>query len=749
MGSAIAGTLAQADQVAAKGDFAAPQLIDVNSIDLGDLADPIRLPDGKVIYPPLLHGEPVHTVACGLLDMVDPAASKFLKLIGPPGTGKALALDTPIPTPDGWATMGDLRPGDHVFTPDGQPVRVLATSDVMVNRRCLEVSFSDGSSIVADADHLWVTDRRSSSGDWRPTPEPITTQQIAATINRHGRRHHAIPLAGPLQLPKAALPIDARVLGLWLGDDDSDYASISTADPALLAAFTDAGYQVQRSSGQHYTVLAGALRRPHEVACAGCGATIAPRRRRRWYCDACNATLSPTAKKLTARICACGHAIDRESWSDACRRCLNSHSLLVQLRELRLLGNKHIPTIYQRASIDQRRRLLSGLLDSDGTVSPTGAIEFTSTNRRLASDVHELICSLGYRAALREGRATLDGRQIGPKWTVSLTTNDDLFGLERKRQALAERMTATSEARRKYRYITAINEVPSVPVRCIQIDDPAGLFLAGRSMITTHNSQIARAIAHELWTAVRGKQVTERHGSPFYGFLEIAGGPSSDEFLFKYDYVPQQDGSVAMIEAAFVEAMRNGWVVMIDEVNTIRDVALLSLNATLDGRLSLYLPSTGETVVAQPGFAVILAYNPGLVGASDIPDAWYSRFPATLEVTSNWPALAELGAPIQLVAAARDLDLRRTSADNEKGLVWTPQFRDIEALWQMSDRVGRRAAVALFISNVYEQLQAGKVQAAEAEAVCRMLDTAGFGDVKISQTSGIAHLHGYPRAVTS
>ena len=50
-------------------------------------------------------------------------------------------------------------------------------------------------------------------------------------------------------------------------------------------------------------------------------------------------------------------------------------------------------------------------------------------------------------------------------------------------------------------------------------------------------------------------------------------------------------------------------------------------------------------MIAQPGFAVILAYNPGLVGATDIPDAWHSRFPATLEVTSHWAALAALGAP--------------------------------------------------------------------------------------------------------
>ena len=202
-----------------------------------------------------------------------------------------------------------------------------------------------------------------------------------------------------------------------------------------------------------------------------------------------------------------------------------------------------------------------------------------------------------------------------------------------------------------------------------------------------------------------------------------------------------------LVDSAFVQAMREGWVVMIDEVNTIRDVALLSINSCLDGRLSLYLPATGETVIAQAGFACLLAYNPGLVGATDIPDAWHSRFPATLEVTSNWPALAELGAPRALVTEAMALDRQRIAG--EDGLTWTPQFRDIEALARMIDRVGERAALALFVSNLSEQVQAGKVQDAEAAAVCRMLDQAGYAHLKVSATRRLPSLHGYPRAVTS
>ena len=174
------------------------------------------------------------------------------------------------------------------------------------------------------------------------------------------------------------------------------------------------------------------------------------------------------------------------------------------------------------------------------------------------------------------------------------------------------------------------------------MDDPAhSSFLRLIGPPGAGKSQIARAIAYRLWTE-RGRAVEDRHGAPFYGFVEMQPGPSSDEFFFRYDYVPVAGagGQVELVDSAFVQAMREGWVVMIDEVNTARDVCLLSINATLDGRLALYLSATGETVIAQPGFAVLLAYNPGLVGATDIPDAWHSRFPATLEVTSHWAALA-------------------------------------------------------------------------------------------------------------
>ena len=76
--------------------------------------------------------------------------------------GKALALDTPLATPDGWTTMGEVREGDHLLDADGKPTLVVAASDVMHDRPCFRVTFDDGTSVVADAEHQWLTHTRAS-----------------------------------------------------------------------------------------------------------------------------------------------------------------------------------------------------------------------------------------------------------------------------------------------------------------------------------------------------------------------------------------------------------------------------------------------------------------------------------------------------------------------------------------------------------------------------------------------------------
>jgi replicative DNA helicase len=88
---------------------------------------------------------------------------QMITVAGRPGSGKALALDTPLPSPTGWTTMGAVQVGDLLVGADGKPTRVVAVTEVMHARPCFEVEFSDGTVIIADAEHQWRTMTRESA----------------------------------------------------------------------------------------------------------------------------------------------------------------------------------------------------------------------------------------------------------------------------------------------------------------------------------------------------------------------------------------------------------------------------------------------------------------------------------------------------------------------------------------------------------------------------------------------------------
>lgn len=128
-----------------------------------------------------------------------------------PGIGKALSLDTPLATPTGWTTMGSVEVGDHLIGADGRPTRVIAATEVMHDRPCYEVEFSDGTVIIADAEHQWLTNARG-------TATVRTTSAIASTLDDD----HVIEHATPLDLPERELAVAPYKLGAWLagGHDD-------------------------------------------------------------------------------------------------------------------------------------------------------------------------------------------------------------------------------------------------------------------------------------------------------------------------------------------------------------------------------------------------------------------------------------------------------------------------------------------------------------------------------------------------
>ncbi|HKO86622.1 MAG TPA: DnaB-like helicase C-terminal domain-containing protein, partial [Actinomycetota bacterium] len=388
-----------------------------------------------------------------------------------PAVGKALALDTPLPTPAGWTTMGDVAVGDQLLGADGRPTTVLAATDVLHGRPCYEVEFSDGTAVVADAQHQWLTETRASrKSAWaaargypptrtQPTfPSVRTTEEIHATLHCNGterRLNHAVVNTRPLDLPAQELPLAPYALGVWLGDGHAAGARITTGDPEIVVHLEADGLWVVPGDGPNYS-----LRLPQR----------------------------PPAPPPTCPDC--GRPSSGMAQCQACR----SHHGTVQglLRTLGVLGSKHIPAAYLRASEAQRRSLLAGLLDTDGTVAPSGAVKLSVTSRRLAGDAHELVVSLGYRCSLTTKLVKGPTAASSTAYTLTFSTTDEVFRLERKRLLHKERR---GPGRTGKRLITAVRPIPSVPVRCVEVDSPDHLYLASRSMVPTHNSTLGLDVA--------------------------------------------------------------------------------------------------------------------------------------------------------------------------------------------------------------------------------------------------------------
>ncbi|PKW27867.1 replicative DNA helicase [Phycicoccus duodecadis] len=438
-----------------------------------------------------------------------------------PAVGKALALDTPLPTPDGWTTMGEVAVGDRLFGADGHVTTVVAATEVMVGRPCFEVEFSDGTVVVADAQHQWLTDTRSSrrsaqaarAGRNRMRHQGTfaavrTTEEIAATLRTptaEARLNHSVRLAQPLVGPEVDLPLAPYVLGAWLGDGTSAAAQITTADAEIVMYLEAEGLTVTpTSSPMRYS-----LRLPEAPVtprhCVVCGDEFVPRTSQVKTCGRSCGGRAKGTEQLEPRCPDCGALC---TGLRRCQACRSDHGTVVGLlRSVGVLGDKHIPGAYQRASETQRRALLAGLLDTDGTVTATGCVQFTTTSARLRDDVCELVSGLGYRYGI--STRTVRGRteSSSTAFTLTFSADEDVFRLTRKVIRHKE-LRGRRFQRRDSRFIVDVRPVEPVPVRCVEVDNADHLYLAGRTMVPTHNSTLgidivrAAAIKHNMAAAV-------------------------------------------------------------------------------------------------------------------------------------------------------------------------------------------------------------------------------------------------------
>lgn len=375
--------------------------------------------------------------------------------------GKALSLDTPIPTPSGYRRMGDVHPGDYVYGVDGNPKRVLVESEIF-DKPMYRVTFEDGEVIKASADHTWSVRTRSVGKliRYKPTSDrkrpanskvnpngtiDLTTEQMAEgwfyeRADGKGREYkYRVPMNSPIEHESKDLPIDPYLLGAWLGDGSSKDNRIHVGREDVDAAMellSDFNPSIKTYGDRAVEIRVGES----------------------FYDE---------------------HGVKHNTVRDA-------------LRELGVWNNKHIPSVYLEASIEQRMELLRGLMDTDGSVGKAGECSFSQKNRRMLADMTELLSGLGIKSKHRD-KTIHCGRSVCQAYEILFFTDKTMpcFKLPRKYERLKEHLAS----RMSWKSIVNIEQIPNEPSKCIMVDSDDHLYLCGHRYTATHNSELSAAIS--------------------------------------------------------------------------------------------------------------------------------------------------------------------------------------------------------------------------------------------------------------
>jgi hypothetical protein len=283
--------------------------------------------------------------------------------------GKALDINTDIPTPSGWKKMIDLQDGDKVFDENGHVCNVTAVTDIQHDHDCYKVTFSDGSFIYADAEHEWgVHDQADRVAITNGQPRPlqhITTEEMSKNVlgpysSTRTEYNYSVPLTKPVEYPEKPLKLHPWIYGYMVanGYPYSNHVRILAKDvEEVTKCFAEYGYELQSVKGNKYQVV----------------------------------------------------------------------GLDGQLFEPNVIRDE-----YMFASVEQRTRLLTGLCDARATTT-TDYVEFQTGDKIFVDQVDELVCSLGAEVRRREKVNRVKGIDYGISYKAFWLANFNCFSLERKR----------------------------------------------------------------------------------------------------------------------------------------------------------------------------------------------------------------------------------------------------------------------------------------------------------------------------
>lgn len=354
--------------------------------------------------------------------------------------GKLLDLEENILTPNGFIRYGDIAVGDVVYDEMGKEQVVTELSNIELNPESFRVHFCNGTHIDACADHLWNTYTKSDRKKIKRKDRGCHPNLKTST--RTTKEIFESLMSGKEynhQIP-LTLPIEMN---------DREYL----IDPYVLGAWLGDG----GSYGGKIT------------------------------------SIDP---EVIARINSAGY--ETVSYD---RKEHGIYRIVTELKCLKLLKNKHVPSEYLVGSINQRLALLQGLMDTDGTVNKAGNhCCFDNTNKLLSDAVFYLVASLGMKPKMSYKTGKLKGVEKKKVYRVMFRPNTkDVFHLARKRDKIILNNT-------KFQSHTIVNveKIESKPMMCIAVTGESRLFLIGNALIPTHNSELGPYCQHR-WAIINNK----------------------------------------------------------------------------------------------------------------------------------------------------------------------------------------------------------------------------------------------------
>jgi DNA repair exonuclease SbcCD ATPase subunit len=372
------------------------------------------------------------------------------------GVGKAQPLYSKIKIPGGWTTMGNITVGDIVSTPDGQNAKVIGTFP-QGSKPTYRVSFNDGRTVDACEDHLWKVYSHAFNHKSEDCYQVLSTKEIINHLEKYKNYKNKssgyiyVPLLED-NSPDTDLPMDPYTFGLLLGD-----GSFSKSKRGFSSSDSELVEYVSNNLLENITL----------------------------------------------------HQADHHKECDYSIKCIkqtNPSAYSVFLRNLNLYGKlsheKFIPDQFKYAGTQQKIDLIAGLVDSDGHVSATGALSITTTSKKLAQDIREVVHSIGGIASIRSStNRTYMYKGVRKKckdaYTVCIRfrTPNQLSRLPRKKNLLPGKDYQYRNLKLK---IDSIHYIGEVENKCIMIDHPDHLYITD-NFVVTHNTAIINALSYALY----------------------------------------------------------------------------------------------------------------------------------------------------------------------------------------------------------------------------------------------------------